>query len=495
MRSTLRVLAAVAAVALATQAIPAAWGQVSGKYRIELMSGRYVEGEVKELSDGDYEVTTKHGIIVTVKKSDVRGMRALDEIKRQRQVVANTSPDSISPLRRHIEDDEIEELLSGIVAHPDAELIGVSHEDMMAPLPLNEASLLDMMREAGVERQDVPIEQQDHVLIKDHFVMVYTSSPESARALGSRLEAVWRWNVKFMKMMDLPARRPESKLEIYYFADWEEFDRYARNQGSPLPPGVMGYYSPDINRSHFFDMITMPGLREQVKRLEEDDMDWRERQKARNRINQIVEFHNVEVIQHETGHHIHFNIGLFPRDAFGGQSVPVWLVEGTTMMFEVPPSRAGASLGTLNDYRLFHLKDTWGPHPLSPQQWKLFLIDNSLWRGFDSYQLGWAMVYYLWKEHRPGYAKYLQKVFGREEGDILTMTEREKEFEDCFSRVDDEWVEKFYAFLDGLHVRPSLLPPEAREQYEKSNPGSRSGREGDRNRGRRRPGGGRGRRR
>jgi hypothetical protein len=174
----------------------------------------------------------------------------------------------------------------------------------------------------------------------------------------------------------------------------------------------------------------------------------------------------VEVIQHETGHHIHFNIGLFPRDAFGGNSVPMWLVEGTTMLFEVPPSAAGASLGVLNHYRLNNLRRHFGARPLSAADWKLFLIDNNLWPNaaghgsiFDSYQLGWSMVYYLWKEQRDKYAQYLQKIFGREEGETVSNTEREKEFEDIFGRVDEKWIDRYYAFLEKLQLRPSLLPP------------------------------------
>ncbi len=458
-------------------AAPVAQAQQSaGRYRIELMSGKFVEGDLKELPDGSYEVKTRHGVTVKLKKSEVRGMRPLDEAAGPtaggpQPTELEARPAATAVVRREISDQEIEEVLSGITASPDEELTGADSNDMMSELPLNEESLADMLREAGIARDtSVPIAEQDNVLIKPHFAMVYTSSEQSARELGARLEAVYRWNVKFMDILKLPARRPEYKLELYYFGDFEEYEKYSLNHGHQVRlPGVglaLGYYDPEMNRSHFFDMNTSPDIKEFRDMLADSSLPWERRQFATNRIKQYVEFKNMEVIQHETGHHIHFNIGLFPRDAFGGGGVPIWLVEGTTMMFEVPPSAAGASLGVLNHYRLNSLRNKFGQRPLSPSDWKLFLIDNARWsnaagRGtvVDSYQLGWSMVYYLWKERREGYARYLQRVFGREEGETLTTTEREQELEECLGRIDDKWIEDYYKFLSTLQVRPSLLPP------------------------------------
>ncbi len=458
--------------------------QVQGRYRIELMNGRYVEGDVKELPDGSYEVKTRHGVTVTIKRGEVRGLRALEAARpAESPTAAPRNPGAT--LRREISDAEIEAIVAGIEADPDEAMVGVARDDMMAPLPLDTESVLEMMRQAGVPRKEgVPFEDDKHdgVLVKDHFVMVYTSSKDAARALASRVEAVYRWNVKMLSMLQIPARRPEHKLEIYYFASWDEFDRYSRNKGSPLPPGVLGYYAPDINRSHFFDMRTMPGLKEYLEALKQPGTPWREKQRITNIINRLVEHQNIEVIQHETGHHIHFNIGLFPKDGLSREaSVPIWLVEGTTMMFEVPPSSAGASLGVLNHNRLFFLRATFGLKPLDAQRWKLFMIDNQYWYGSpwsvaDSYQLGWAMVYYLWKEHRAGYAKYLQKVFGREEA--LSMTEREAELVECFGQLNEDWFKKFYAFLDGLELRPSLVMPPYDEAAKAQNIARRAERQG-----------------
>jgi hypothetical protein len=133
------------------------------------------------------------------------------------------------------------------------------------------------------------------------------------------------------------------------------------------------------------------------------------------------------------------------------------------MLFEFPPTSSGASLGVLNHNRLSEMRRIWGDHPLDHSQWKLFLIDNRYWFSgnvYNNYQLGWAMVYYLFKEHQDAYGEYLRKIFGREPDVRLTNTEIEKEFEDCFGKIDEEWIEDFYEFLDELAVKKSLLPPE-----------------------------------
>lgn len=442
-----------------------AWAQVSGQYRIDLVNGRYVEGEVQEKPDGSYEVKTKQGIIVTVKKMDVKDIRPLAKDQAAPSADPSATGSRIKPtaIRREIRDDEVEALLVGITATPDESLVGAERAEMMAPLALDEDSVNEMLKMAGGE-------WKKNVYVTDHFVMVYTGTQESAKKLGSRLEAVWRWNVKFMDMMNLPARRPPRKLELYYFGEWEEFDRYSRNQGHALSAGILGYYQHDNNRSHFFDLNTWPILKPYLEQLKQPGGEAKEKQRIRNRIARFVEQQNVETIQHEVGHQIHHNIGLFSRDVRKRDAtVPVWIVEGTTMLFEVPPSSEGAGIGLMNHGRLFELREIYGRKPLSPDRWRQFIFDNDKWYagGAESYCLGWSLVYYLWKEHREGYAKYLRSLFGRD--DALDRTAREKEFIDCFGELDDKWFDKYYAFIDSLELKPSLCGPNEEERARAQN--------------------------
>jgi len=447
-------------------------GEAKGRCRIHYYGPRgevrQVEGETWLLPDGSYEVAVQRGMTVKIRKNQIKAVVALEAESTGEPRGGETTPSASGfASRRPITDAEIEEILKDITAAVDETVTGVKLEDLEAELPLNVESVKEMFRHAGLTwKEGVPPEKQENLLIKPHFVMVYTSPAKAARQLGSRLEAVWTWNVRFLRMLKVPARRPEYKLEIYYFGRHEEFKAYAVAQGHGYSPGILGYYMPPINRSHFFEMETWPPVARYLEQLKQIRQDSKEAAAIKNRVARWVEYQNMEVIQHETGHHIHFNIGLFPRNGLERESsIPVWLVEGTTMMFEFPPTQAGASLGVLNHNRLHQFREQLRASPLTAQDWKLFLIDNNMWytgmgRGMYSYPLGWAMVYYLWKEKREEYAKYLQTVFGREEDFRMTPTEREKEFEDIFGVVDEEWVKKFYKFMDSLVLKPSLLPPD-----------------------------------
>jgi hypothetical protein len=451
MRNRTAIVAALAAVVLSLQLVAAAQAQaqVAGRYRIDLMNGQAVEGDVKELPNGSFEVKTKFGVVVTIKKSEVRGLRALEAATTPGRKGPAGAGRSAAGLRREISDAEVTALLAGIVAQPDESLAGADRDEMLADLPVDDESLADMKRIAGPESK---------VLLKPHFVMVYTSTDEGAQKLAARLEAIFRWKIQFMKMMGRPVRRPPHKLEIYYVGTYKEFQQMG------APSGAAGFYRHDDNRAYFFDFEDFPVMAALAEKAKDPNTPWRERQRLRNRISRYCEDQTLEVIQHEAGHQIDFNIGLFPRYEHTVKAdYPRWLVEGTTMMFEVPPSSAGASLGVLNHTRLDQLRLRWGRHPLSVAEWKRFIIDNNMWfhppgngDSGDSYPLGWALVYYLWKEHRAGYAQYCKAVYNRDEDVEMSNSDREKEFEDIFGRVDEKWVKSFYDFLDSLQLRKSL---------------------------------------
>ncbi len=429
-------------------------GKLEGKYRIQLMNGRYVEGDVQELADGSYEVRTKQGAIVTVRKNQVRGVIPLEDTQVRRGDAPGAGGERLRTYRREITPQEIESILAGITAeYEESGVLGMS--GLAAELPLNEAGLAEMKRLVGADAK---------VLLRPHFVMVYTASDDSARALGSRLESVWRNNMKFMKMLGLKPVVPEYKLEVIFFGTYKEFEAYSLNEATPLPPGVLGYYSHLSNRSHFFDLWDMPMFQGVKEALKDPKLPYERRQTLRNWINRWVEFHNLMVIQHEAGHHIHFNTGVFQRRGEDGGSAPTWLVEGATMLFEVPPptsGRGGSGLGDRNDARLDEFRRLYPKW--TPSELKHFVLNNMAWYQGYNYPRGWAVVYYLYTKHRKGLGEYIRRIYEREPGEEPGYTELEKEFEDIFGRIDDKWVADFYKFLDSLPVRPSRLPPDLSE--------------------------------
>lgn len=459
---------AIAGVALA-QSTAAPQGKLEGKYRIQLMNGKYVEGDVKELADGSYEVRTKQGAIVTVRKNQVKGVMPLEDTQVRKGDAPGSAGERLKTYRREISKEEIESVLAGITAEYEEGVVpGMG--GLAAELPLNEAGLAEMKRLVGADAK---------VLLRPHFVMVYTASDDSARALGSRLESVWRNNMKFMKILGLKPVPPEHKLEVIYFGTYKEFEAYSLNEATALPPGVLGYYSHLSNRSHFFDLWDMPMFQGVKEMLKEPRLPYDRRQIFRNWINRWVEFHNLEVIQHEAGHHIHFNTGVFQRRGEDGGSAPTWLVEGTTMLFEVPPptsGRGGSGLGDRNDARLNELREHFPKFTAS--EFKHFVLNNMAWYQGYNYPRGWAIVYYLYTKHRKGFGDYIRRIYEREPGEELSYTELEKEFEDCFGQVNDKWIADFYKFLDSLPVRPSRLPPDLSAGPPSGGRGGSSGRSG-----------------
>jgi hypothetical protein len=200
---------------------------------------------------------------------------------------------------------------------------------------------------------------------------------------------------------------------------------------------------------------------------------YRQRQYARNHVESWVEDNNLLIIQHEAGHHIHYNIGLFPRevaiDPRSHDAIPKWIVEGTTMMFEVPPTAGG--FGHTNGLRLLHLRHIYQNANLAEEVEKVkrFIVDNESWRTgniSDQYPKGWGLVYYLWKKHRKQYAQYLALVGARQVGVEVTPEERLKEFEDIFGTIDEAWLKEWSDYVGKLNPRRSTIitgladPPE-----------------------------------
>ncbi len=417
-----------------------------GRMRVQTVDGRWLVGEVEVTAEG-YRVVMGRGIAVTLPRSQVRSMVAVEE----GEVAAPGDAEGTSQ-RRRITDPEIEALVAGV----DFDALGIqSAAELPAELPVNEESLEEMKFLAGA----------DKVLTTANFMMVHTGTDAEARRLLNRLEAVWRWNIAYMKILGLPILVPDYKMEVYFFGTQQEFETHCINAYGH-PSGALGYFLPTSNRSHFFDLATLPNIAAALRAAEDPRMPPPQRLRTRTAAERWVEHMNMEVTQHEIGHHLHFNLGVFPPEAFlnpeSREGVPRWLVEGTTMMFEVPPSSEGASLGVINHYQLSKFLQWYGQQKFTPQWLKNFVVDGSVFlrMGGHSYPIGWALTYYLRKQFPKEFADYMRVVSTRNPGDEVTVTMLEKEFEDRFGRISEEWIDKWYAWLHALPLNPAVLPPE-----------------------------------
>jgi hypothetical protein len=412
------------------------------QYRVIQTNNREVTGQVRELPDGRYEITTNIGTI-WLHKNQVRKIVPVEE---------SSSDRSGGPAgaRRRITDADIEQILGS-----DNIEIGLPNfddqVDLRAPLDMDTHSVQEMLRIAG---------RNAKILEKPHFVLVYTSDAEQAQELGSRLEAVYEWAVKYMEMLDIPrTTRPESKLEVFFFGTYEEYEAYQTLNGwSDL--GAIGFYMRTNNRSAFFDMTTWPPYKVRLDRAKDPSVPWRERQRLKNTMARIIEHKNLEVIQHEAGHHIHFNIGIYPK----GGDVPTWMVEGLAQMFEVPPSEVGGSLGATNHYRLALIRQLYGERGEGLPPMRQFILNDGLWYqlGGAAYPIGWALVHYLYHEHREAYAQWAQLLAQRPDdfGERVDVSTKQEQFEEFFGEIDDEWIQDFKDYIAGIQLKRSVLPPD-----------------------------------
>jgi len=432
-------LAVVSGLLLAVSTWTAS-AQVSGRHKLVLMNGQTIIGDVKELPDA-YEVT-KHNpgggkTVFTVRKSDVLKVVPLEGGE------SGAGLGGSAARLRPITDKEVERILGS----EDLDFLFADVEpapELMKPLDTDPDGRREMERITG----------HGKVFETDHFLLVYTSDDVLATKLGGRLESVYRWCVRMMEMLDIPFKRPEYRLEAYLFGTFDEYNAYQTNVGFD-EPGAIGFYHRLNNRSAFFDMDTYPPIARQRELLKDPSTDYRRRRRIKNIIRRTVDHYNLEVIQHEAGHHIHFNIGFFNPRA----DVNTWGVEGLTMQFETPPGKLGGSLGATNHYRLYQFRQIYGYPMRRFPNMRMYIIGDV---GYN-YPCSWALTHFLWKKKRAGYAKFMQSI-ARQEADVrLSLTEKQQQFEDCFGPIDEDFEKDFLEFINGIQLRRSALPPTAGE--------------------------------
>lgn len=412
-----------------------------GRCKIYTVDGKEYEGNVT--LDGDtYHIERSKGIVIRLRKTEVRKIEPLAAPGVNPAVGPNGSLK-----RRPVTDEEIAEILGSDDLRL-SELDPKETIDLNQEIPLDPIGLQEMYSVAGPKAK--------HLLTK-HFVIVYTSDLEQARKLAARLDSVYDWCVKYSDLLELNKTLPKYKLEIYYFGDFEEYDKYQTVMGFRAG-GAIGFYSRVNNRSAFFDMMTYPPFKQQLEAVRQQGVDGKTRLQVETKIARLVEHNNFEVVQHEAAHHVHFNIGIFNQLG----DTPRWMTEGLATMFEVPPSTTGGSLGSLNHYRLYNFRRYWGEKGERLPDMKTFLLNDGLFfqLGYSGYLIGWSLNQYLFRAKPEGYKKWMQLLGRRESFEEVSTADRLSQFEDIFGEVDDIWVKKYNDYIANLELKKADLPPD-----------------------------------
>ena len=278
-----------------------------------------------------------------------------------------------------------------------------------------------------------------------HFAIAYTGPTDGAAALGRRLETLYQAHVRLVREWNLPAHRPPSKLEVCFFARYDEFKSHL-DRLLPDTPEALGFYDPNSNRTYLFDLATAPSvvaIRADVAQT---------RPAARDRVARRVAWLERSIIQHEAAHQVEFNIGLFRSAA----SAPRWLTEGLATLFELPLDPSGRPLEPLNGYRLYEFRKLYGGGVETLGDVRRFLADDEAWSGGRSYPLAWALTHYLREEHRAFLGALLRAVGA---GRFPTSAaEREPILSEWFGPFDAPWVARFYEATMRLPLDASTFP-------------------------------------
>ena len=147
------------------------------------------------------------------------------------------------------------------------------------------------------------------MLETEHFALCHTCSQDVARALATRVEAVYRANVRFVRELRIPVCRPAHKLEVVVLGSHGEFRAYQSRAGC-ADEEALGFYEPASNRSIFFDLATHPtvaNLRAAAATTRGDSF---RHQRRSDRLDDNTQALLAKVIQHETAHQVHYNTGV-----------------------------------------------------------------------------------------------------------------------------------------------------------------------------------------
>lgn len=419
-----------------------------GRCKLHRVNKSPVEGKVT-LEGDTYVIELDNGAVMRLKKSEVVKLERMPE--KPADTAAPDAPKDGNPFASNIS----EEMIKQVLGSEEFESTVLDPEDFRSvdarsALPLDQPSLQEMLLIAGPKGK---------VLQTDHFVFVYTSPFSMARNLASRLESVYEWCVKYSEMFKIPIVRPLAKLEIYFFGTFDEYMAYQATNGMQSA-GAIGFYMPTVNRSAFFDMNTYIAYAGIQRALKDPRVPGDRKAKLKAWLDRTVEHENLEVVQHEAAHHIHFNLGIFHWIA----RPPRWMSEGLATMFEVPPSEFGASFGATNHYRLLNYRRFMGERSERLGDLREIMFDDGWFfqYGFWAYSFGWAMNHYLSRTQKDNYAKWMQFLATREWGaGEWDAADKQKAFEDIFGELNDEWKKKFVDWISAIDLKTEHLAPDA----------------------------------
>jgi hypothetical protein len=237
-----------------------------------------------------------------------------------------------------------------------------------------------------------------------HYLVVYPKGQRDAWA--PRFEQLYRSFLQYFTARGWRPQEPKFPLIAVVFPSERHFHNYARNEGSKLAPGTLGYYSPISNRILLYDVTKNTNL------------DWSV---------------NAETIIHEAAHQTAFNTGVHNRFAQPSR----WIVEGLGTMFEARGVWNSLQYKTqadrINRYR-FEAFKTYAKTRRKPGALAELIASD---RAFDAdvegaYAEAWALTFFLCETDPRRYVEYLRKTAAQQNFTQRRAPERLADFTAVF---------------------------------------------------------------
>ena len=249
--------------------------------------------------------------------------------------------------------------------------------------------------------------------------------------VGVMLERVSSKFLGLWRSKTLKIHEPKQPLPVIIFADRKRYAAYAVKDAGPGMETSVGYYSIRTNRVVLLDLSAGPG-----------GAPARTYRQMKAKIG-LAPF-NVATVVHEAVHQIAYNAGLHTRYADN----PLWLSEGMAMYFESPePGNPSGwkSIHKVNPFRIGPFRKYLSQRPKNSLQ-TLVSSDERFTNGKtanDAYAEAWALTFFLMKEHREQYEKYLALIAKKPRLIFDKPAKRWKDFQSAFgdpAKLDAEFV-------------------------------------------------------
>ena len=257
-----------------------------------------------------------------------------------------------------------------------------------------------------------------------HYLVAHPRGRGSQWA--QRFEDLYRSFAHYFSVRGFKVREPDFPLVAIVWSDRDEFHRHAMREGTNLPAGTLGYYSPTTNRIVLYDTASGDSRQQ----------DWTL---------------NASTIIHEATHQSAFNTGVHSRYA----PPPRWIAEGLGMLYEargIYDSRRYANRADrINSGRLADFKQ-YRKAAFRTGELAEFVASDRAFRANIgvAYAEAWALTSFLAEKHPQKYCALLKQTAENKPFADYPSARRIADFTRIFGSNLTQLEAEFLRYIDEL---------------------------------------------